>query len=1164
MGQVSSKLIALDPLHGTVQWIHQTNTPSKVIGNHHHHTKNKGKGNHSNKLVLLQREDFHVKHIDAVTGAEGWKVHLGSIQALELPKTKKKKNNHHRQASFRIRSNVPLEAEIKRDKIGESGKQNLSSTRSHRYFDRPFPSVAFGKDGLSVYLLDELQNVLWVRKFESTVASVYGVGRDLNWVDLQVVSDFDRMDDMEGEESFHDSNSLKLIGNRESLWEKNRGESGEDKAVITVPHHHYDIPFDSISNTKTSQPLTPVPLETTSVFQRDKDAAPILASTGTGAIDFHDHFCENEDFYALLGQHLSSRFVAMTARKNHIDQYYYDDDDDDEHHYGEDHHYYGDMDGVEESGLILRQEDIPFLREILSKYHRANITHKTEYGLFLTWKVVAISLGSILFLVALGARLVYVRKKRHWMMQSSPDIRPTISSELTASNSVLRSQHGAALNSDMIPILNLERAHTSESHHVKIEHFSSSPIIRSTSLPELELHSKGSKEEVHALSLGNTKIENPNKGVSSELTTFGFKRNSTIVTKDATDPSGSWTRSQSIEGVSNIDGIPLIRYSRYRSEFLEISPLGKGGFGTVFKCKNALDGREYAVKKVLIRSHLDAKGHLPAKFSQKLERVLREVKILALLDHMNIVRYYTAWLEVEAEEANDSESPRSQRVLSKALSSDFLAGSCTYDEMSNSAFFRESTSPNRKCRMLSSRRKSDAERNPLGWNSFSIGFDESLLDSESRYQKSRHLLKNGASFSSFKSEDDLGFTFDRGCSFNSSNNNLYKHDASNSNRENLSTIQDGQINDDITRSYSSAGHESLASSSLESDEEEKNQNGSTAIQRNGPKEIHQAATKGENVIYQRHILYIQMQLSQKTLLDYFQSRDEDIDIPLSLRMFCHIVRGVQHVHEKGLIHRDLKPSNCFMDDCNIVKIGDFGLSRESGSQSDDVEEIEITTTTAGADIAVGHDNTAGVGTSSYASPEQINGSDYDSSSDVYSLGIILFELCYPMRTGMERFKVFEGIRRKSSIFPDKWHSAVANKFPSLHSLLVCMLSHDPKERPTASEVASHLESLLSEYTVHSLDPSSQSDGVIFLRVEAEDNEGALERTMKIIKESPPLVQIHQYGLRSKGSKKIMEFALSLNTSGEFVDATSGKKSLEDLFKKLESRDEIKVVRLIND
>jgi len=47
-------------------------------------------------------------------------------------------------------------------------------------------------------------------------------------------------------------------------------------------------------------------------------------------------------------------------------------------------------------------------------------------------------------------------------------------------------------------------------------------------------------------------------------------------------------------------GIPLVRYSRYASEFEELAALGKGGFGTVFRCRNVLDGREYALKKVSI------------------------------------------------------------------------------------------------------------------------------------------------------------------------------------------------------------------------------------------------------------------------------------------------------------------------------------------------------------------------------------------------------------------------------------------------------------------------------------------------------------------------------------------------------------------------------------
>jgi len=102
-----------------------------------------------------------------------------------------------------------------------------------------------------------------------------------------------------------------------------------------------------------------------------------------------------------------------------------------------------------------------------------------------------------------------------------------------------------------------------------------------------------------------------------------------------------------------VEGFPLLQYSRYRLEFEEITPLGKGGFGTVFKCSNTLDSREYAVKKVLIQSLVDSNGQLSKQFSLKLNRVLREVKVLAVLDHPNVVRYYTAWLEVET---NDDET----------------------------------------------------------------------------------------------------------------------------------------------------------------------------------------------------------------------------------------------------------------------------------------------------------------------------------------------------------------------------------------------------------------------------------------------------------------------------------------------------------------------------
>ncbi|OLY85640.1 Eukaryotic translation initiation factor 2-alpha kinase 1 [Smittium mucronatum] len=92
---------------------------------------------------------------------------------------------------------------------------------------------------------------------------------------------------------------------------------------------------------------------------------------------------------------------------------------------------------------------------------------------------------------------------------------------------------------------------------------------------------------------------------------------------------------------SNTDGLSLIaellkncNTSRYAEDFYEGKRLGKGGFGEVFEVQNKLDNRLYAVKKIKI------------KRESTLEKTLREIKVLARLDHPNIVRYYSSWVEM--------------------------------------------------------------------------------------------------------------------------------------------------------------------------------------------------------------------------------------------------------------------------------------------------------------------------------------------------------------------------------------------------------------------------------------------------------------------------------------------------------------------------------------
>ena len=151
--------------------------------------------------------------------------------------------------------------------------------------------------------------------------------------------------------------------------------------------------------------------------------------------------------------------------------------------------------------------------------------------------------------------------------------------------------------------------------------------------------------------------------------------------------------------------------------------------------------------------------------------------------------------------------------------------------------------------------------------------------------------------------------------------------------------------------------------------------------------------------------------------------------------------------------------------------------------------------------------------------------NYDASTDVYSLGLMLFELCYPMYTSMERYTEFGNIRKGQ--FPAYWLSDVKPSFPTMHDILIQMLSDSPSQRPTASVVSDQVDSILREYSIQSLDKSWQKKGALLLRVEAQEKEGILQDTMKIIKDAVPQCTILQYGLRGQASKAIMEFALDI-------------------------------------
>jgi serine/threonine-protein kinase len=112
-------------------------------------------------------------------------------------------------------------------------------------------------------------------------------------------------------------------------------------------------------------------------------------------------------------------------------------------------------------------------------------------------------------------------------------------------------------------------------------------------------------------------------------------------------------------------------------------------------------------------------------------------------------------------------------------------------------------------------------------------------------------------------------------------------------------------------------------------------------------------------------------------------REGALDLSDIVSITEQIAPALDYAHGKGVLHRDLKPSNILMDDGGGAYLTDFGIARLIGDVSN------VTLTTQGV-----------VGTPSYMSPEQAQGQPLDHRSDLYSLGVMLFE----MATGQRPFE----------------------------------------------------------------------------------------------------------------------------------------------------------------
>ncbi|MBF0564294.1 MAG: protein kinase [Nitrospirae bacterium] len=154
-----------------------------------------------------------------------------------------------------------------------------------------------------------------------------------------------------------------------------------------------------------------------------------------------------------------------------------------------------------------------------------------------------------------------------------------------------------------------------------------------------------------------------------------------------------------------------------------------------------------------------------------------------------------------------------------------------------------------------------------------------------------------------------------------------------------------------------------------------------------------------NFIEQDGLFYLIMEFMEGIRLDDVIKKETPMDYGRCIGYLKQILEGVDFAHCQGVVHRDIKPANIIVDNDGIVKIMDFGIA---------VENDDLRLTKTGTSL----------GTLRYMSPEQIKGGKVGLQSDIYSIGITLFE----MITGKSPFKDDSAFHLMNAI--------VKNKIPS--------------------------------------------------------------------------------------------------------------------------------------
>ncbi|KAL6224680.1 hypothetical protein ACLB2K_003535 [Fragaria x ananassa] len=194
--------------------------------------------------------------------------------------------------------------------------------------------------------------------------------------------------------------------------------------------------------------------------------------------------------------------------------------------------------------------------------------------------------------------------------------------------------------------------------------------------------------------------------------------------------------------------------------------------------------------------------------------------------------------------------------------------------------------------------------------------------------------------------------------------------------------------------------------------------------------------EGGKIVRTKPCLYLQLELCESSLRAKLKPGDDCMltwmTIDACKATFKDIVDGLAYIHDKGVMHGDISTDNILYG-AGVAKITDFGLARMTETDEDVLAADTL-----------------------YCAPEMLEPkAKPDSKADIYSVGIISFEMLQPFVTDIVRRLTFDKLARKK-VFPDSWNDVLAKKW------VMQMIAEPASARPAAGDLKANMSRIMTD------------------------------------------------------------------------------------------------------